>query len=64
MVWCTTDAYVAVGAGVTATTADLPLPANTPISIVVPQTNGAVWRVSALQISAGGDVYAKPLGGV
>ena len=30
LVWCTSDAYIRVGNGVTATSADTPLPANTP----------------------------------
>ena len=66
LVWCTTDAYVRVGEGVTATSADTPLPANTPVPIYVPQpgnggATGAPWRVSAIQISAGGTLYAKPI---
>ena len=61
LVWCTTDAYVRVGVGVTATTAATPLPANTPVPFTVPQGTGAVWRVSAIQISAGGTLYAKPI---
>lgn len=61
LVWSTTDAYIRVGEGVTATTADTPLPAFTPVPITVPAGTGAVWRVSAIQISAGGTVYAKPI---
>jgi hypothetical protein len=63
MVWATTDCYVKVGEGVTATSADLPIPAYTPVPIAVPKGSGAVWRVSAIQISAGGTVYAKPITG-
>ena len=61
LVWCTTDAYILVGEGVTATTAATPLPANTPVPFFVPGGTGALWRVSAIQISAGGTMYAKPI---
>ena len=61
LVWSTTDAYILVGEGVTATTAATPLPANTPVPFTVPQGTGAVWRVSAIQIASGGTLYAKPI---
>ena len=69
LVWCTTDAYIRVGEGVTATTNDTPIPAYTPIPFFVPQPGsgtgsggtGAPWVVSALQVSAAGTVYAKPI---
>lgn len=64
MVWTTTDAYVTVGNGVTATSANLPLPAYTPVVISVRNPGGGsatVWRVSAIQIASGGTVYAKPI---
>lgn len=61
LVWCTTDAYIRVGVGVTATSADTPLPANVPVPFTVPQGTGAPWRVSAVQISTGGTLYAKPM---
>lgn len=60
MLFCTTAAYVAVGEAVTATTSYTPVPANTPITLEVPEGTGAPWRVSAIQIATGGDVYAKP----
>jgi len=60
MVWCTTDAYIKVGEGVTATTADTPVPSYTPMWFPVPAGTGAPFRVSAIQISAGGTVYTKP----
>ena len=63
LVWATTDAYVKVGAGVTATSASTPIPAYTPVLLNVPKGTGEPWRVSALQISAGGTVYAKPVNG-
>ena len=61
LVWSTSDAYIRVGEGVTATTADTPLPAFTPVPIFVPAGTGAPWRVSAIQITAGGTLYAKPI---
>jgi len=66
LVWCTSAAYIRVGDSATATTADTPLPANTPMHIYIPQSgdaggSGGVWRVSAIQISTGGTVYAKPI---
>ncbi len=60
LVFATTAAYIKVGEGVTATTASTPLPANVPIIMAVPPGSGAPWRVSAIQIATGGDVYAKP----
>ena len=56
----TTAAYVRVGEGVTATSADLYVPANTHVVITVPPTAN-VWTVSAIQVAAGGSVYAKPV---
>jgi len=61
VVWCTTAAYVRVGEGVTATTSDTPIPPNTPIPFKVPGGTGAPWCVSAIQVSANGNVYAKPI---
>ena len=61
VVWCTTPAYVRVGEDVTATSADMPIPANTPIPFKVPGGTGAPWRVSAIQVTGGGTVYAKPI---
>ena len=64
VVWCSAAAYVVVGEGVTATaTNGTPIPANTPIPFKVPGGTGAPWRVSAIQISTGGTVYAKPING-
>ena len=60
-VWSTTDCYVKVGEGVTATTADFPVPAYTPVVLPVPAGTGAPWRVSAIQISSGGSIYTCPL---
>jgi len=62
LVWCTTDAYIRVGVGATATTTDTPIPANTPIPFRAPQSaNTGPWRVSAIQISSGGTLYARPM---
>jgi len=68
LVWCTTDAYIRVGEGVTATTADTPIPSNTPIPFFVPQpgsgasgATGGAWQVSAIQVSAAGTLYCKPI---
>lgn len=64
LVWCTTDAYIRVGVGVTATTSDTPIPAYTPVPIGLPRgtmRTGAPWTVSAIQVSTGGSVYAKPI---
>ena len=61
LVWSTTDCYVVVGEGVTATTSSTPLPAYTPIPFDVPAKSGAPWRVSAIQVTAGGNIYCKPI---
>lgn len=64
LVWTTTDAYVKVGNGVTATTGSTPIPAYTPVEINIPAPAGAgasLWTVSAIQIASGGSVYAKPM---
>ena len=61
MVWSTEPCYVAVGEGVTATASDTPIPAFTPIPFKIPTGTSALWRVSAIQISAGGTVYCKPM---
>ena len=62
LIWATQDIYVAIGVGVTATTASTPIPAFTPVPFFAPQTgSGAPWSVSVLQISASGTAYAKPI---
>jgi len=61
IVWATEPCYVTVGEGATATTASTPVPAFTPIPFAVPEGTGAPWRVSAIQVSTGGTVYAKPV---
>ncbi len=59
-VFCTTAAYVEVGSGAVATTASLPMPANVPMLIKVPPQAKDGWVVSAVQVAAGGNCYAKP----
>ena len=61
VIWSDQACYVAVGVGAVATTASTPIPANSPIPFKVPEGTGAPWRVSAIQVSAGGTVYAKPV---
>ena len=61
VVWATTNAYVVVGEGVTATTSSTPIPAGVPIAFNVPQGTGAPWRVSAIQLVSGGSIFAKPI---
>ena len=66
LVWCTTDAYIRVGEGVTATTNDTPIPSYTPVPFYVPQFGGgggtgAAWQVSAIQVTTGGTMYCKPI---
>jgi hypothetical protein len=61
LVWSSTDAYIRVGVGAVATTADTPIPAATPILFYVPPGTGGQWRVSALQVGTAGNVYAKPV---
>lgn len=63
LVWTTTAAYIAIGNGVTATTSSTPIPANVPIPFAVPKGTGGPWRVSAIQVASGGNVYAKPISG-
>lgn len=55
LIWCSSAAFVRVGA--TATTSDLPLPANAPIIIPVTNQTGAPITVSAIQDSASGSMY-------
>jgi hypothetical protein len=62
VVTVTSAAYVLVGEGVTATTSDgTYVPANVAIPFKIPTGTGAPWRVSAIQVSAAGDIYAKPV---
>lgn len=70
MVYCTTDAWIALGK--TATVTDTPIPAYTPMFIPMPTNtqntaNGARWSagescismVSAVQVSSGGSLFVQ-----
>ena len=62
VVWSDQACYVEVGVDAVATTASTPIPPFTPIPFVLPtNTCGAPWRVSAIQVSTGGTIYAKPI---
>ncbi len=61
MVWCGTIAHVAVGLDPTATTADMPLPANAPVVIPFDNNTGQGFKVSAVQAASGGNLYIQPL---
>lgn len=61
VIWSDQPCYVTVGEGVTATTSDTPIPAYTPIPFKVPVSTSGLWRVSAIQLSAGGTIYCKPI---
>jgi len=56
-VWCSTAAYIAFGASPTATTSDIPVPANTPEYFIV--TPGQ--KVSAIQQSSGGNLHVTEM---
>lgn len=56
-VMSTTDCFVAIGAAVVATAADMYLPANSPEYFSIPP--GGV--VSAIQVAAAGVIYATPM---
>jgi hypothetical protein len=57
LVWCSSVAFVAIGRA--ALTTDVPVPANAPIILPIPITlvTGAPIVVSAIQDSAGGNLY-------
>ena len=61
VIWSDQACYVEVGESAVATTASTPIPPFTPIPFKVPQGTGGQWRVSAIQVSTGGNVYAKPI---
>jgi len=61
VVWSDQACYIEVGEGAVATTASTPVPPFTPIPFKVPAGAGGQWRVSAIQVSTGGTVYAKPI---
>ncbi len=56
-VWCTTDAYIAVGAAPTAVATNMPITAK--VAEYFPISEG--WKVSAKQISSGGNMHVTGL---
>jgi len=60
LIWSTTSCYVEIGEDAVATSASTPIPPFTPIPFKVPADVSGKWRVSALQLTEGGTVYAKP----
>lgn len=60
IIYTTSDAFVAVGENAVATTSSTPFVAFVEKIIAVPIGTGAPWRVSAIQNTASGTVFAKP----
>ena len=60
IVYTTSDGFVAVGENAVATTSSTPFVAFVEKIIKVPPGTGAAWRVSAIQNTASGTVFAKP----
>lgn len=56
-VWLSTAGFIAIGASPTATTSDIPMPANTPEYFIVPP--GA--KVSAVQSEEGGNLFVTEM---
>lgn len=56
-VWCTSQAYIAFGASPTATTSDIPIPANTPEYFTI--TPGQ--KVSAVRDSTSGTLFVTEM---
>lgn len=56
-VWLSTAGYIAIGAAPTATTSDIPMPANTPEYFVVPPGS----KVSAIQSASGGNLFVTEM---
>lgn len=59
LVYCSTAAYVRVGA--TATTSDVPVVANVPLVLPCDGLGGGPITVSAIQDASGGNLFAMPL---
>ena len=57
----TTDCYVRVGEGVTATSGDIMVSAGVPYVIAVQNPTGGLWTVSAIRVATSGTLYVKPL---
>lgn len=58
-VWLSTAGYVAIGTAPTATTSDIPMPANTPEYFIVPP--GGSTKVSAVQSASGGSLFVTEM---
>jgi hypothetical protein len=56
-VWCTTDAYVSVGLVADASAVKMPITAK--VAEYIPIGKG--WQVSAMQITAGGNIHVTGL---
>ena len=56
-VWLSTAGFIAIGAAPTATTSDIPMPANTPEYFIVPPGS----KVSAVQSSSGGNLFVTEM---
>lgn len=56
-VWLTTAGFISIGSAPSATTSDIPMPANTPEYFVVPPKS----KVSAIQLSAGGNLHVTEM---
>ncbi len=56
-VFCTTAAYIAFGTAPTATTSDIPVPANTPEYFLISPGH----KVSAVQSASGGNLHVTEM---
>jgi len=56
-VWLSTAGYIAIGAAPTATTSDIPMPANVPEYFIVPPGS----KVSAIQSASGGNLFVTEM---
>lgn len=59
-VFVTSIAFVKIGAGITALTTDIPLPASVPVLIPIENNTGDIV-VSAIQSAAGGNLHVQPV---
>ena len=57
IVWCSTDAHIAIGSAPTATVASRPVTAKVDVLIALEKDD----KVSAIQQSSGGDLYVTEL---
>lgn len=56
-VWLSTAGYIAFGAAPTATTSDIPMPANTPEYFIIAPGE----KVSAIQSASGGNLHVTEM---